>query len=188
MKAGKRVEGDAISSIADGLATGAVGTIPFEIIRAGIDSAVQVVESEIADAILLLLERAKMVVEGAGAAALAACLAKRLPKEAAKVAVMISGGNIDTNLLDRIINLGLAAQGRLFRFSTRLPDRPGQLDRLVHCIAQCNANIHQIRHERAIPGLAPTETLVTLEIETRGREHIAEIEGLLRKAHFDLVR
>jgi threonine dehydratase len=188
MKAGKRVEGCAVSSIADGLATGAVGPIPFEIIRAGIDSAVEVVESEIADAILLLLERAKMVVEGAGAASLAACLANRLPKDASKVAVVISGGNIDTNLLDRIINLGLVAQGRLFRFITRLPDRPGQLDRLVHCIAQCNANIHQIMHDRAIPGLAPTVTLVTLEIETHGPEHIAEIERVLTEAHFDLVK
>lgn len=188
LKAGKRVEGTIDSSIADGLATGAVGTIPFEIIQAGIDSAVEVAESEIAAAILLLLERAKMVVEGAGAASLAACLANRLPEDATNVAVVISGGNIDTNLLDRIINLGLGAQGRLFRFSTVLPDRPGELDRLVHCIAGCNANIHQIRHERALPGLAPTATLVTLEIETHGPDHIAEIERVLAEAHFDLTK
>jgi threonine dehydratase len=186
MEAGKRIEGSAVSSIADGLATGSVGTIPFEIIRAGVDSAVQVGESEIADAILLLLERAKMVVEGAGAASLAACLANRLPEDASNVAVVISGGNIDTNLLDRIINLGLVAQGRLFRFTTRLPDRPGELDRLVHCIAACNANIHQIRHERALPGLAPTVAVVALEIETRGLQHIAEIEHTLTQAGFEL--
>jgi threonine dehydratase len=129
-----------------------------------------------------------MVVEGAGAASLAACLANRLPKDAAKVAVVVSGGNIDTNLLDRIITLGLVAQGRLFRFTTRLPDRPGELDRLVHCIAQCNANIHQITHDRALPGLAPMVTVVTLEIETHGPEHIAEIERVLTEAHFDLAK
>jgi len=100
------------------------------------------------------------------------------------VVVIVSGGNIDTNLLDRIINLGLIEEGRLFRFTTRLSDRPGELQRLVTCIAACRANIHQITHARAEPGLPLTQAAVTLELETRGREHIAEVERALVAAGF----
>jgi threonine dehydratase len=188
LRSGARVELTAVDTIADGLATRAVGAIPFDIIRSGIDDAVEVSDAEIADAVLLLLERAKTVVEGAGAVGLAACLAGRLPAPAAKVAVLITGGNIDTNLLDRIINLGLVEEGRLFRFTTRLADRPGELQRLVTCIAACRANIHQISHERAQPGLALTQASVTLELETRGRDHIAEIERALTAAGFVVER
>jgi threonine dehydratase len=141
-------------------------------------------DREIADAVLLLLERAKTVVEGAGAVALAACLAGRIPADARTVAVVISGGNIDMNLLDRIINLGLLYEGRLFRFTTRLSDRPGELQRLVTCVAKCGANIHQISHERAQPGLPLTQAAVTLELETRGPEHVAEIKAAVAAQGF----
>jgi threonine dehydratase len=141
-------------------------------------------DAEIAAAVLLLLERAKTVVEGAGAVGLAAAIAGHLPADARKVVVVISGGNIDTNLLDRIINLGLVTEGRLFRFRTALPDRPGELQRLVACVAGCGANIHQIRHERAEVGLTPTVAAVTLELETRGQEHVRELERALAAAGF----
>ncbi len=183
---GKRFELPAVDTIADGLATRSVGAVPFSILRETVNEAVEVSDAEIAEAVLLLLERAKTVVEGAGAVGLAACLTGRLPAAAAKVAVVISGGNIDMNLLDRIINLGLMHAGRLFRFTTRLRDRPGELQRLVTCIAGCRANIHQIRHERARPGLPLTQAAVTLELETRGAEHIAETRGALQEAGFDL--
>ncbi len=189
LRAGARVELHGVDTIADGLATRSIGALPFAIIRAGIDQAVEVSDAEIADAVLLLLERAKTVVEGAGAVGLAACLAAgRIAGAGEKVAVIISGGNIDTNLLDRIINLGLVQEGRLFRFTTLLVDRPGELQRLVACIAACRANIHQIRHERAQPGLALTQAAVTLDLETRGREHIAEIERALVAAGFVVHR
>ncbi len=186
LRAGKRVELSRVDTIADGLATNCVGAQPFEIIRSAVDLAIEVTDAEIATAVLLLLERAKTVVEGAGAVGVAACLAGRLPSDAARVAVIISGGNIDMNLLDRIINLGLIQEGRLFRFSTRLPDRPGELQRLVSCIATCRANIHQIRHERAQPGLPLTQATVILELETRSREHIAQIRQALIGAGFVL--
>jgi threonine dehydratase len=182
----QRVELDEVHTIADGLATGAIGVHPFEILCDTVGAAVEVSDAEIADAILMLLERAKTVVEGAGAASLAACLAGRLPAEARKVAVVITGGNIDTNLLDRIINLGLVEEGRLFRFATRLADRPGELRRLISCVAACGANIHHIRHERAQPGLPLTDAAVTLELETRGPEHVEEIRAALRAAGFVL--
>jgi threonine dehydratase len=188
LRAGTRVECAGVETIADGLATRGIGAQPFEIIRAGLDDAVEVSDAAIAAAILLLLERTKTVVEGAGAVGLAACLAGRLPAEARKVAVVISGGNIDAILLDRIINLGLVTEGRLFRFTTRVPDRPGELQRVVTCVAACRANIHQVWHERAQPGLPPTQVAITLEIETRGPAHVAEIQRALEAAGIGVHR
>jgi threonine dehydratase len=185
IRAGARVELSEVDTIADGLATRAIGELPFAIAAREVDLMVDVSDAEIAEAVLLLLERAKTVVEGAGAVGLAACLSERLPANARKVVVIVSGGNIDMNLLDRIINLGLAEEGRFFRFSTRLADRPGELQRLVTTIAGCRANIHQIRHERSQPGLPLTAASVTLELETRGREHIAEIRRALTEAGFE---
>jgi len=183
---GEPVHLPSVDTIADGLATRTIGAQPFAIICEALDAAVDVSDAEIAAAVLLLLERAKTVVEGAGAVGVAACLAGRLPASASKVAVIISGGNIDMNLLDRIINLGLVQEGRLFRFSTRLPDRPGELQRLVACIAAQRANIHQIRHERAHPGLPLTQAKVILELETRGPDHIADVRHALVEAGFAL--
>jgi len=188
VKAGACVELAGVETIADGLATRSIGALPFEIIRSAVDRVIEVADAQIAEAVLLLLERAKTVVEGAGAVGLAACLARRLPPGVQKVAVIISGGNIDMNLLDRIINLGLAQEGRLFRFSTQLADRPGELQRLVSCISACRANIHQIRHERAQPGLPLTQAAVILELETRGRDHIAEVERAVTAAGFVVLK
>jgi len=187
LRSGSRVELAEVDTIADGLATRGIGALPFSIIQSAVDAAVEVSDAEIAEAVVLLLERAKAVVEGAGAVGLAACLAARLPENAQKVAVIISGGNIDMNLLDRIINLGLVQEGRLFRFTTRLADRPGELQRLVACIAANRANIHQIQHERSQPGLPLTQASVSLELETRGHAHITEIEQALRAAGFDVL-
>jgi threonine dehydratase len=188
LEAGRLIELSRVDTIADGLATRAIGAQPFAVLRGAVDESVEVSDAEIAEAVVLLLERAKTVVEGAGAVGLAACLAGRVTSAGQKVVVVISGGNIDTNLLDRIINLGLVQEGRLFRFTTRLHDRPGELQRLVTCIAACRANIHQIRHERAQPGLPLTQASVVLELETRGRAHIAGVERALRAEGFGIER
>jgi len=187
LRAGAAIELARVETIADGLATRLVGRLPFEIIREGVTNCVDVSDPEIAQAVLLMLERAKTVVEGAGAVGLAACLTGRLPSDARKVVVVISGGNIDTNLLDRIINLGLVREHRLLRVSVRLPDRPGELLRLVTCIAECRANIHQISHERAQAGLAMTQVAVTMTIETRGAEHVERIQRALHAAGFEFL-
>jgi threonine dehydratase len=187
LQRGERVELDRVDTIADGLATRAIGELPFSLVRGHIDDAIEVSDGETAEAVLLLLERAKTVAEGAGAVGLAACLAGRLPAAAQKVAVIISGGNIDMNLLDRIINLGLVQEGRLFRFTTRLNDRPGELQRLVTCIAASGANIHQISHERAQPGLPLTQAAVTLELECRGPEHIVDVRRAVEVAGFAVL-
>jgi len=187
LQAQSRVEADRVDTIADGLATRSIGALPFEIIRQGIDDAVNVNDGEIAAAIVLLLERAKTVVEGAGAVGIAACLAGHLPKAASRVAVVISGGNIDTNLLDRIIKLGLVSEGRLFRFATRVHDRPGELRLIAQCIADCHANIHQIHHERTLPDLLPTEVSIVMDVETRGHEHTDEIRRALQRAGYTIT-
>jgi threonine dehydratase len=188
LRAGKRVEIERVDTIADGLATRAVGELPFAVFASEVDLVVEVSDAEIAEAVLLLLERTKIVAEGAGAVGIAACLRQRLPANARNVAVIVSGGNIDMNLLDRILNLGMAEEGRFLRISTRLADRPGELQRLVTCVAGCGANIHQIRHERSQPGLPLTQASVTLELETRGREHVAELQRALEAAGFEVQR
>lgn len=186
LRAGKPITRASVDTIADGLATRTIGALPFEIMRADPPASVDVSDPEIAAAVLLLLERAKTVVEGAGAVGLAACLTDRLPAEARKVVVILSGGNIDMNLLDRIINLGLATEGRLFRFSTAIMDRPGELRRLITIIADESANIRQIEHHRARPGLALTQTRVFLEIETRGHKHIERLRRALSAKGFEI--
>jgi threonine dehydratase len=187
LNAGRPVELAAVDTIADGLAARSIGSLPFAIIRGSVGQSIEVTDAEIAHAVLLLLERAKTVVEGAGAVGLAACLAGRIPADAASVVIVLSGGNIDMNLLDRIITLGLVHQHRLFRFSTQVPDRPGALQRLVTCLAACRANIHQITHVRARPGLPLTRAAVTVDLEVRGPAHISEIEAALRDEGFEFT-
>jgi threonine dehydratase len=185
LRAGRRITATPGLTIADGLATSSIGVRPWRILHQRLSRAVTVEEPEIAAAILLLLERAKLVVEGAGATALAACLGPlRRTIARRRVAVVLSGGNIDVNVLDRILNLGLAEHGRVFRFATVLPDRPGALSRLTAVVAETGANIKTIHHDRARVGLGVLETLVTAEIETRGRDHVPEIVRRLRAAGY----
>lgn len=183
---GKVIASRVAETIADGLATYSIGSLPLAIMSASPPEVVEVSDADAAAAMLLLLERAKTVVEGAGAVGLAACLGGRLPAGARRVVVVLSGGNIDMNLLDRIINLGLATEGRLLRFSTRLADRPGELRRLIAAIAAQNANIRQIEHRRARPGLPLTQAHVFLEVETRGSDHARCLEAALRAEGFEV--
>lgn len=184
LRSGRRVTLDTVDTIADGLATGALGEVPFEIVRDAVDEVIEVGDAEIAAAVVFLLERAKTVAEGAGAVGVAACLAGRLPAQASRVVVVVSGGNIDMNLLDRILTLGLVQERRLARLRIRLLDRPGELQRLTACVARCRANIHQVRHERSLPGLPLTQALLTLDLETHGPGHIEEIRRALHEAGF----
>ncbi|MGH7898949.1 MAG: threonine ammonia-lyase [Candidatus Binatia bacterium] len=185
LRSGKRIESPPQPTIADGLATSRVGHWPWRILRGRVDRAVTVSEAEIAAAVLLLLERTKLVVEGAGATALAACLGPLRRELAGKrVAVVLSGGNIDVNLLDRILNLGLAEQGRVFRFATMIVDRPGALSALSRVLGDAGANIKTIHHDRGRIGIGVLETLVTVDLETRGPDHVPEIVSRLRGAGY----
>jgi len=164
-----------VDTIADGLATGQIGQLPFQLMREHVHRVVTVDDDEIGEAVLLMLERMKLLAEGAGAAALAGAL-KLAPELAGKrTVVVISGGNIDINLLDRIIGYGLAKAGRLLRFSINLHDRPGELQKLLALIGAAGANVRTIEHDRTRLKIPIGSACVVLELETRSHEHIGEI-------------
>lgn len=171
-------------TLADGIALRRVGEITFPIIQKKVDQIVTVQEDEIASAILMLMERKRLVAEGAGAAPLAALLSKRGEIKPKKIVLVISGGNIDVHLLDRIIEKGLSQTGRIARFELLLRDVPGSLAKLTGFIAQHHANILHIIHERTAKEIPIGFSKVILVLETRGPEHIGEIKrGLKREKH-----
>ena len=181
----KMVEVKVRPTLADGIAIQRVGEITFPIIQEGVDEIVTVEEDEIASSILLLMERKRIVAEGAGAAPLAALLSKRLKTRLKKIVLVISGGNIDFHLLDRIIEKGLARTGRLVRMSILLRDVPGSLSTLTNLVAQHRANILHIIHERAAKEIPIGFSRVILVLETRGSDHIREIKkGVKAKGYF----
>lgn len=184
---GKTVAIDAEQSIADGISVKQIGKLNFEIIRKYVDDVVLVEEQAIAAAILLLLERKKTLAEGAGAVSLAALLngSVAVPK-GGKVVLLISGGNLDSHLLGRIIAQGLVNNGRIMRLGVRLDDRPGSLARLLELIAELKANVLHIHHDRGLKDLPIYITRVELELETRGPGHVDEIGRKLSKAGYDL--
>jgi len=183
-RAGKRVEVPPAHTIADGIAVQELGSETFPIIQALVDEIVVVDEAEIAAAVLCLLEDEKTVAEGAGAAPLAAIMHRALGVEGRRVGLLISGGNIDIALLTRIIDLGRVKSGRLLRLSLKVGDQPGTLANVSRIIAERRANIMQIYHSRDIEGLLPGEAQITLHIETRGFDHIAEVKAELEAAGY----
>ena len=153
-----------------------------------VDDIVTVDEEEIANAILLLLEREKTLAEGAGAAPIAALLNHKLPLTGKKVAVLVCGGNIDVTLLSRIIERGLVKDGRLVRLRVHLPDYPGALHRLTGILAQHRANIVETSYEKAYYGVNLGDTAIDITMETRGPDHIAELLSALGAAGYPLER
>jgi len=182
LKHKRRVDVKVKPTLADGIAIRRIGKTNFPLLRRFVDEIITVDEEEIASAILLLMERKRVVAEGAGAAPLAALLAKKKKPGLKKVVLVISGGNIDVNLLDRIIEKGLSQTGRMVRLAVLLRDLPGSLSRLTHLIAEHRANILHIVHERADRDIPMGFSRVTLVLETRGPDHIREIQKGLNKS------
>ena len=176
-----------VDTIADGLATGRLGALPFALIRGRIGRVVTVDDFEIGEAVLLMLERRKLLTEGAGAAAMAGALKIKNDLRGKRVVIVISGGNIDINLLDRIIGHGLAKMGRLFRFAVDMHDRPAELARLLGEIASTGANVHTIEHDRTRRDVPIGSARVMLELETRGPDHIALIRAHLDSKGYKVV-
>jgi threonine dehydratase len=173
-----------VHTIADGIAVRRPGDLTFPLVRQLVDDVVTVEEGEIAATILLLLERAKLVVEGAGAVALAAILHRRLPLQGKKVVAILSGGNIDINLLSRILEKGLARAGRYLRMEVPLQDRPGALKELLAVVARAEGNIISISHDRLDPRMPVDRVEVALTVETRDRAHGQRLLGALRRAGY----
>jgi threonine dehydratase len=186
LKRKRIVEVKAKPTLADGIAVQRVGEITFPLIQKGVDEIVTVEEDEIASAILMLMERKRIVAEGAGATPLAALLSKRLKTRLKKVVLVISGGNIDFHLLDRIIEKGLGQTGRLVRMSILLRDVPGALEKLTSLVSQHRANILHIIHERATKDIPIGFSKVILVLETRGPDHIREIKKGFKEKGYSL--
>jgi threonine dehydratase len=176
-----------VDTIADGLATGRIGQLPFQLLREHVRRVVTVDDGEIAEAVLLMLERMKLLAEGAGAAALAGALKLAPELTGKRIVVVVSGGNIDINLLDRIIGYGLAKAGRLLRFSINLHDRPGELQKLLALIGAAGANVRTIEHNRSRLNIPIGSACVMVELETRSREHVGEIRERLAEQGYAIT-
>lgn len=183
LAAGHPIEVETRPTIADGIAVARPGDIPFEIIHQLVDEVVTVTDDDIARALLMLLERAKQVVEPAGAVGVAAILAGKVDAAGPTVSVL-SGGNIDPLLLQRVVSHGLAASGRYMTLRIPLPDRPGQLARVSDLLAQAGANVIEVMHTRHGQGLQISEVILQLSVETRGEEHRAHVIDILGEAGF----
>jgi len=185
-RTGKITKVDSHYSIADGINVKQVGNLNFDIIRKYVDDVVLVDEDQIAAAILLLLERKKILAEGAGAVSLAALLngSVSVPR-GSRVVLLISGGNVDSSLLGRILSQGLLKNARIMRLRVCLTDTPGSLAQLLALISALKANVLHIYHDRRARDLPIYVTRVDLEIETRGSDHIEEIIHKLNIAGYD---
>ena len=180
LKAGHPVALDHMATMADGIAVGRPGDVPFAVIEKLVDSVDVVSEASLSRALLFLLERAKLVVEPAGAAAVARLMDPTAARLEGPVVAVLSGGNIDPLLMMRIIRHGMAAAGRYLTFAVRVPDRPGSLARLLADLAGVDANVIEVRHHRNTSSLSVDETEIVVDVETKGPDHREEVLGALR--------
>ena len=178
LAAGHPIRLEAMTTMADGIAVGRPGDVPFSIIERDVDAIVTVSEDALSRAVLMLLERSKLLVEPAGAAAVAAVMTDPSAFEP-PVAIVLSGGNVDSLLLMRIIRHGLAAAGRFLAIVVRLPDEPGSLAGLVRAVSDLSGNVLDIGHNRLASDLDVAEVEILVQVETRGPEHCAELVSSL---------
>jgi threonine dehydratase len=186
LRAGRPVRLPAFSTIADGIAVGCPGEITFAHVSKLVDEIVTVTDEDISRALLMLLERGKLVVEPAGAAGVAAMLAGAVRVECPAVGVL-TGGNVDPLLLVKVIEHGLTAAGRYLRFTVRCADRPGQLALLLDQIAEQQANVIDVEHQRHDPRLRLGEVEIIMSVETRGSEHSDRLIGALRGSGYQVT-
>ncbi len=187
MQAGAPVKLDPARTLAEGIAVRRVGEKPLEACLAVVDEIVTVEDDEIARAIVFLLENEKTVAEGAGAAGVAAVISEKCKLKGRKVAVVVCGGNIDVNVLSRIIERGLVESGRLGRFSLFVPDRPGSLAEALAEVAKVGANVVEVHHERAFLAGRLGQVRVDLLLETKGAAHVEGLIETLRERGYEPV-
>lgn len=180
LKEGRPVDGGRQATLADGIAVKRIGDKTFPLIQKYVDDVVAVSEESIAGSILKLMERKKLIVEGAGAVTIAAAMEGRLPKSAKKAVFVLSGGNIDVTVLDRVIRLGLLKEGRIMRLSAIVKDVPGSLAKLTAEIAAMKANILQVIHQRDAVDVPVGFTRIEVILEVEGMEHGEKIQKILK--------
>ena len=188
LEAGRIILGGRPWTFADGLATRQIGDLPFRILQAARARALTVDDRTIARASFLLLEQAKILAEGAGAIGLAALFEHESLTKDGPIVLVVSGGNLDPFLLDRILFIGLAAEGRLLRLRTPLRDLPGQLERFLAIAAREGANVRHIHHDRESPDRPPGEVSVEVELEVRDAAHGQAVETAYRQQGWSVVR
>lgn len=176
-----------VSTFADGIAVKHPGDITYKICQQYVDEIVTVSDDEIATAILAMIEQHKMIAEGAGAVAVAACMFGKLDVKGKKVVCLVSGGNIDVTILSRVISRGLLMEGRLVDVTIALADKPGELTRVSDIIAGTGANIISVRHTRSDINMDINSCFLSLQMETRNQLHAAEAKEELRKAGYQIV-
>lgn len=184
---GEAVTLETVQTFADGIAVKHPGDVTFGMVRKYVDQVVTVSEDEIAAAILALIEKQKLIAEGAGAVSVAAAMFHKLPIEGKKVVCIVSGGNIDVNILSRVITRGLVTAGRNAMLQIALEDKPGQLLGVSRIVSECGANVVSVHHERSDANMAVTSCFLTLGLETRDFEQIAQIRERLTAAGFKIV-
>lgn len=177
-----------VHTVADGIQVKTPGEKTFAICREAVDEVVTVGEAEIASAILTVLERQKLMVEGAGAVGVAAAMYEELDLRGKTVCALLSGGNLDVTMLERIITRGLAREGRTVGFSTVLPDRPRALAGLLGIVSELGANVLEVSHERSSLKADLGSTVVHLLVETRNRAHVDELFDALHREGYQLIQ
>jgi threonine dehydratase len=186
LAAGKPVAYENMQTMADGIAVGMPGDVPYALVRDLVDGIETVSEEALSKALLFLLERAKLVVEPAGAAAVAHLLSTAGRHVEGPVVAVLSGGNIDPLLLLRIIRHGMAAAGRYLQFRVRVPDRPGSLAGLLADCAAVDANVLEVEHVRTGTTIRVDEVEIGLQLETKGHEHCEDVLRALRSKGYQL--
>jgi threonine ammonia-lyase medium form len=186
LAAGKPVAFENMQTMADGIAVGMPGDVPYALVRDLVDSMETVSEEALSRALLFLLERAKLVVEPAGAAAVAHLLGSQGRHFDGPIVAVLSGGNIDPLLLLRIIRHGMAAAGRYLQFRVRVPDRPGSLAGLLADCAAADANVLEVEHVRTGTTIRVDEVEIGLQLETKGHEHCEDVLRTLRAKGYQL--
>ena len=182
----KAVTLGSVSTVADGIAVKTPGDLTFDICSKYVDDIALVSEDEICAAILRLLEENKMVAEGAGAVSVAAAMFNKVPIKGKKTICLVSGGNIDVNILNRVVNRGLDKDGRICTLTMELADKPGQLLEVIEVLASLGANVLSVHHERGVYGQSVNACELSVRLETRNHDHVESIKEGLQKKGFKL--
>ena len=177
-----------VSTIADGIAVKQPGDLTYDFCSKYVDEIVTVTDDEISAAILALMEKQKLVAEGAGAVGVAAAMFNKLDLKGKKVVSVVSGGNIDVTILSRVINRGLLMSGRSCELRIELLDKPGQLQSVAGIIAEHGGNVTSVRHEHSDEGMAINGCYLRILLETRNFEHVEEIKSALEKGGFRIIK
>ena len=187
VKHGHMEELKSVATIADGIAVKKPGDITYELCKKYVDDIVTVTDDEVSSAILALIEEQKLIAEGAGAVAVAAALFNKVDVVGKRVVCLVSGGNIDVNILSRVITRGLLKAGRTANFTIALTDKPGELQRVSTIVADLGANVVAVHHDRAGENMAVNACFLKLTMETRDHEQVEEIRKALVEAGYEVT-